>query len=113
MEIIAIIAAIVLLLLIWGFVEHAVVEVARSQESQTWRPRYKTLWQVLGILVAAGLVISAFCYVSYIAALVTLGLLYPAYIVFRYLLERSSAMQRCFLRDHVSSKASTSSNRNA
>ena len=112
-EIILIIAAIILVLLIWGFVEHAAVEVGRSSEKQAWRPRYKRRWQVVGILLAAGLVISAYCYVSYTAALVTIGVLLVGYfIVFRYLLERSSAMQRCFLKDHVSPNASTSDNRN-
>ena len=112
MDTIALIAGIILVLILWGIVEHSAAEVGRSAEREPQRPRYKTRWQILAILLANGLSLGAYFYISPIAGAITVVALFLIYSVFRYLLLHSAAMQRRFLTTHLPPDVPTANNRN-
>lgn len=97
MEIIALIAAAILVLIVLGTIDHSAAEFGRSVEGGAPRPRYKPHWQAVALIVANGLVIAAYFYSGITAAALTTGALFLSYIVFRLFLFRSPRMQRRFL----------------
>ena len=107
MEIIALVTAALLFLVVWGFVEYATLQISRSDDRRGEGPRYKRHWQIAGLFTANALVVAALWLVSALAAALTAGGLFMAWIVFRFLLERSSTMQRLFLKRPLRSDAST------
>ena len=107
MEIVALIAAVLIVFGVWAIVEHSAVELGRSSDAGAeWR-RFKRHWQILGLLIGGGTVLAVLWAVSVKAALITLGGLFLAYTVFRYVVQGNPLLQRYFLVPAAKHGAST------
>lgn len=96
----AIICGVLLMIIVWALVEGAVVEAERRRhpEREAKRPRYKPIWQFVGVIAWNAPLLPAVVWGGLGWTLVVVCLLFGAYGVFRYRLARSPAMQRRFLR---------------
>jgi hypothetical protein len=108
---IGLIAGIILVLILWGIVEHAAVEVDRSPERDARRPRYRSYWQFFALLVANGLTLAAYFLIGTTVTSATVLALFLGYFVFRHFLFRSPTMQARFLTSPLSSDAPTPKSR--
>jgi uncharacterized membrane protein YjjP (DUF1212 family) len=111
---ILIISGLALLVVLYIVSEGAAIYIDQraNPDREAKRPRYKPIWQVVGVIGWNGPAIAAFLLRGEWAALVVAAISLTAYAVFRYRLARSSSMQRRFFSLPLPRDDSSSHSRN-
>ena len=112
---ILIISGLALLFVLYLVAEGAAMHIDRraNPDREAKRPRYKPIWQVVGVIGWNGPIIAAFLLRGEWAAVVVAAISLATYAVFRHQLTRSSSMQRRFLSIPLPRDDSSANDRNA